>query len=1455
MPSDLPPDSPPPEAPTSVEAKAEAKQRSRLMRGVLISIGVVVLVIGLLSGTVGALFWAAGSATGTAWLLARLSVAGIGVDVIEPEGTLIGDLKAKQIIITAGGTRIVIDRPVWSHLSVSYTREPNTWGRVHVDSLTADRVTVTVTPSQTSSSKPPTLPTKLRLPMELQVDDFRVAEAWLPGLEGRPLRKVHAKLQFGADHGRQHRIDDLGLELEPMQLAGHVRIGAEAPMALDVDLRAVQSASASGSPATTSLPTWAKTLRADWQAELKAEGPLARFNTQAKLRAQGQSLDATAQVAPIEPWPLPQLDATTQGLDLSALLEKAPLTSLSGTVRIAAPDKAKPRELSAHADLSNAKPGRWDAQQLPVATLKLDARASTDRFDSIELTKFEAELSDGRAPAGTLQGSARWNAGEFDVQADLTKLQPGALDSHLAAMVLSGPIKVSGKTHPKTTSGDSVLPTFTALADLNGHLVSPSRAVQLKLDAAGTEERVELRELRASAGGARATVTGTADRQASAWQMKAKAALVDFDPRVWLPTGPGSGWQDGNHRINLNGDLALNVPDTIRLANEADKRTLVDRLAGLRGEATVKVDNSVVADVPLAGNVALRHANVADPLSTNLELDVGGNHIKLDGQLTPDAVGSKDHWSAEARAPTLARLVPLLRLVVPPGEAAALVQGLSGTLNADVEANGRWPELTSKGQASLASVRAGSWAVGQGEAHWQFSSTADAPLDVQLDIGQAAWSNKQIGNTVLSLKGSAASHDFSLRTELKAAPPVWVDSVQGRVQVAPATPIPATGSASAVAAAAAATAAAAPPPARTLLSANAHGSLSGGVLAGRSANAKEPETPWAWKGVLQQLELRTTQPGAVPMLLTKNVGVEVTGGPATRAIVSAGRADIVGAGLRWNRIDWQSGQGVQTQQLDMQAELEPLDVAPLMRRIQPNFGWGGDLQIAGKVVVHQTDKFSADIVLERTRGDLTVTEESGTRALGLSDLRVGLNAEDGVWNFTAGLAGQQLGVLGGAMVVHTSPQQAWPSADAPVQGVLEAQVANLGTWGAWVPAGWRLDGKLNVSASLGGKFNHPEYTGEVRGSGIGVRNTVEGVNLTDGEVDISLRGNTAKINKFIAHGGSGTVRLEGDANLDDTWHSRLKLVADKFQLLGRVDLRVVASGEGQVAIDGDIIKADGSFTADEGLIDFTRLSSPSLSDDVVVTGRPNDSGEPPALPNAASANKLTVDLLVNLGNNLRMRGLGIDTRLTGELRVSHPNGKWALNGTVNAVDGTFANYGQKLEISRGVITFNGAPSDMRLDIEATRPNLDVRVGVQVTGPLQNLRVRLFSEPDMTNNEKLSWLLLGRASDGLGRSDTALVQRAAFALLAGDGDGGPGAITKAFGIDDVGLRQNDVGDTKETVVSVGKQLSKRVYIAYEQNLNTSTGSFQVTYRIAQRFVMRMQSGIDRSIDLIGTWRWE
>jgi translocation and assembly module TamB len=219
-----------------------------------------------------------------------------------------------------------------------------------------------------------------------------------------------------------------------------------------------------------------------------------------------------------------------------------------------------------------------------------------------------------------------------------------------------------------------------------------------------------------------------------------------------------------------------------------------------------------------------------------------------------------------------------------------------------------------------------------------------------------------------------------------------------------------------------------------------------------------------------------------------------------------------------------------------------------------------------------------------------------------------------------------------------------------------------------------------------------------------------------------------------------------------------------------------------------------------------------------------------------------------------VRGRGLDAGLRGELHVTAPGGRLAVVGTVRAENGTYAAYGQKLTIDRGLIAFSGPIENPRLDIEATRPNLDVRVGVAVSGTAANPRVRLFSEPELSEIDKLSWLVMGRAGDGLGRADTALLQRAALALLAGEGGGPTDQITKALGLDEISVRQTD-GEVRETVIALGKQLSKRWYVGNERGLNATTGSFQLIYRIAQRLTLRAQSGDDNSFDVIWTWRWK
>jgi translocation and assembly module TamB len=1388
-------------------------------------LGVLTLIV-VPAALIAVVWWAVASASGTAWLLAQLP----RLQLVEPQGSLLGDFSARQMTVTLSDTdRIVIDQPRWQGLRVRSTADPDTWVAIRAKALSAERVAISLTPS----GEPFKLPQHLRLPFTLRIDDVRIAELRLPNPAVPPLYDLQGRVHLGQGGGKQHRVDELSLRLDPMLLQGHAQIGAEAPMALDVQLSARQDPNR----APPSLPDWAQRLRADWQAELSARGPLVRFSASAHLRAQGQELDAEGVIAPADAWPLPQLEATTRGLDLSALLAHAPATDLSGSLSIVPlssvnePPKAggaaaRGGALSARGTLSNAQAGRLQTKRLPIRRVVFDVRGQANRPDHFEVAGVEVQFATGMRDAGQVKGQGTWTAGRFALTATLSRLQPQVIDPRLPAMTLSGPIRLEGSVADASRQLGTEL---RARAELSGRLDAAAREVQVRVDTNATPERIDVKEFRASAGGAQATLTGTALRQTDAWQLKGEAVLSEFDPQPWLPGLPGSAWARGPHRLNAKGNWSLQVPDSLNSGTTGARRTRVDGLAALRGQAELRLNDSVLAGVPLSGQLRLDHPSPATPLAVTAQLDAAGNQLRLDASLAASSArAADDRWTLSARAPQLGRIAPLLTLV--PGlEGSGLLDGFSGALDADARLSGRWPELTLQGQAQSPTLRGGPLLLNNTQARWHAGTRLDAPLDLLAEVADLRWNGQRIDATRLQVQGRAREHSISLQSELRATPPAWVDALQG------------TPGASRVGTS------------HTLARVTARGALDGGLF-DAAAGAAQPD-PWSWQGVLQLIELRGSQANALPWFRTRDVALSARSGAAAGVTLGAGRAELLDAAMRWNRIAWQSGHGVQTQQIDVQAELEPLAVVPLLRRVQPDFGWSGDLQMGGRIVVHQAESFSADIVLERTRGDLRVTDEAGTTPLGLTDLRIGLNAQDGVWSFTQGLAGQQLGQAAGAVVVRTSPRLAWPEPTAPMQGVVEAQVANLGTWSAWVPPGWRLGGRLGVTASIGGQFGAPAYTGSMRGSGIAIRNLLLGVDVNSGELDINLEGETARIRTFSAKAGPGRVELSGSASFGAHPRAQLALMADRFQVLGRVDRRVVASGEAKLALDRDSGSLTGKFAVDQGLFDFSRGDAPSLGNDVVVVNRKGQDAEPPP----ASANrwrKMQLDLLVNLGENLRVRGRGIDTALKGELRITNPNGRLAMNGSVRTEDGTYAAYGQKLEVDRGVITFNGPPENPRLDIEATRPNLDVRVGVQIGGTAQNPRVRLFSSTDMTDTERLSWLLLGRGSEGLGTGDTALLQRAALALLAGEGEGVTDQITKAIGIDEVSVGQKEgAGEVRETVITLGKQLSRRWYVGYERSLTETTGTWQLIYRIAQRFTLRAQSGLDNSLDLIWSWRWD
>lgn len=1448
------------EASTTPAAEAPAPVRRRRRSWLLALAATLLLAI---AGLIGAIVWSVGSETGSRLLLSWLP----GLRVAAPTGVLAGDFAAERVELSLPrGGSLVLTQLRWQGLRFERDVAAPWSVRVAVRSLEAERGELRwVAGPPAATPSPP--PAALQLPLGVEIGSLRLGELRLVGNNNMaPVREITAGLSLAGGAGT-HRIEKLSLLWDRLALAAEARLGAAAPMPLDarLDVRSVPAPAAAASSVagaaddTLALPPWG--------ASLQARGPLQRFSLQAALRAQDQTLDASAEVTPFAPLPVSQVDARTRELNLAALSSHAPRTALTGSLlgrleppRNASADGRQSQPLQLQASFDNDAAGRWDEGRLPVRKLRAEARSDVRRPQQGELRIETLELGSTAQAAGSLQGSGRWDGQAWSLTTNLYNIAPASLHARAPAVLFGGPIAIDGTGGlplPAAPASAASAPAAATLAmdlraALNGRLLaragSPALGgpLALQVDAAYKPGQVSIRKFEASAAGARARLQGEGTRSAVAgkpgqWQLKGEAAIENFDPRPWWPEAttpapaprqPGRTADKARQatqaaaaapRLNADASFDLVVPE--RANANAKGSSTAGWLATWRGQARATLRDSQLAGVPLTGELSLTTDNAARQVLTDALIEAGGNRVALKGSLdAASPEGRGDRWTLETRAPTLATLAPLLRLVSP----AATV---SGALEAQAEVQGRWPSLTTRGDLKGNAFSGFGIAAQTLQARWTLGTSPDDDMALQAEARQIALNGQVIDLLQAQLQGSGRAHRASLRAELPPVRPTGAGNGRaGAVEAMGAQ--------------------------RLLAQAEAEGGWS----------RDEATATLGWRGRVQRLEVRPAAAAQSPWLRAEPFDLSwASGQQGQRASVSPTRVTLLDAALRVRRLEW-ARQPQQPTFLQVQGELEPLSVAPLLARLQPDFGWAGDLTVAGRMELRSSgqDGFHADAVLERTAGDLSVVEPAlqhgGVQRLGLSGMRLAFSAREGVWRFTQQLAGSNLGQLSGEQTVRTRRDATWPDAEAPIDGQLDVRVDNLSTWGAWVPAGWRLSGQLATQARVGGRFGAREYTGRLSGSRIGVRNVLAGVNVSDGELDVALQGETATIHRFSVRGGEGTARLEGGAVFGAKPRAELKLTAERFAVLSRVDRRVVASGQAQLVLQQDAIKLDGRLAADEGLIDISRGDAPNLSDDVVVVRRGETAAEVSLEPQPTRLRNTSLNVRVDLGQNFRLRGRGIDTLLRGDLTLTSPGGLLAVNGTIRTEGGTYAAYAQKLSIERGVIAFTGPIENARMDILALRPpsataiDSDVKVGVAITGTTQNPRIRLYSEPEMADTDKLSWLVLGRAPDSLGRNEAALLQQAALALLSGEGEGPTGNFLQAIGLDELSLRQQEEGNVRETVVSLGKQISQRWYVGYERSLSATTGNWQLIYRAAQRFTVRAQSGAETSIDAIWTWRW-
>ncbi|MEJ5990411.1 translocation/assembly module TamB domain-containing protein [Ramlibacter sp. PS3R-8] len=647
-------------------------------------------------------------------------------------------------------------------------------------------------------------------------------------------------------------------------------------------------------------------------------------------------------------------------------------------------------------------------------------------------------------------------------------------------------------------------------------------------------------------------------------------------------------------------------------------------------------------------------------------------------------------------------------------------------------------------------------------------------------------------------------------------------------------------------------------------------------VAGRAGGTLSPSS---WRGRVAELSVQMQDPSITPgpwqVQLQRPVDWRFAGGnfelsageAALRAPAMRSGTPAATAMLSWTQVRRERGRITTT------GKLAGLPLAWVELVGGPQLGGSalsGDMVFDAQWDAQLGDTLRVDASLARVRGDVTVLAEGMDGAAarvtaGVRDARLTVSTQGEqvvlslLWDSER--AGRAEGQLRTRLVRTAGGGWDWPE-QAPLAGRVRAQLPRIGVWSLLAPPGWRLRGSLDADITVAGTRVQPHLSGPLSADDLALRSVVDGIELRGGRLRAQLAGQKLVVQEFLLHGSEqggagGSVTATGEG----AWTPQgpvFEAQAQFSQLRAsiRSDRQLTVSGSVAARVGRGGTSVTGDLTVDRARIQVPDESPPRLGDDVVVRNAPGvapteaERKARPAEP-ARAGNTVTLRVGFDLGPDFRVSGRGLETRLTGKVQVQGVSGGVPqMTGLIQTAGGTFEAYGQRMTIERGELRFTGAADNPALDILAVRPNMTQKVGVLVSGRAQFPHIELYSDAGLSDAETLSYIVLGRSSTG-GGAETALLQRAASALLAGRSGTGKGFIAK-LGIDDLTVARDS---TSGTLVRLGKRFGENFYAAYERSLSGAMGTLFIFYDVSRRVTVRAEAGDRTGVDLIFTFAFD
>jgi len=407
----------------------------------------------------------------------------------------------------------------------------------------------------------------------------------------------------------------------------------------------------------------------------------------------------------------------------------------------------------------------------------------------------------------------------------------------------------------------------------------------------------------------------------------------------------------------------------------------------------------------------------------------------------------------------------------------------------------------------------------------------------------------------------------------------------------------------------------------------------------------------------------------------------------------------------------------------------------------------------------------------------------------------------------------------------------------PITGQFSLMGLDLAVARPFVPMVEKLSGKLNGNGRISGGLLAPQVNGSVNLVGGEVSGPELPISLEGLNVQALIAGESVQLNGGWRSGKAGQGSLKGQIDWGQALAVDLHLQGAQLPVTVEPYAELEVAPDLTISLKNDRLAIAGKVQIPRGDITVRELppSTVKVSDDTVIIGSQTEEGKPPM------AMAMDIDVVVG-EERLNFSGFGLTAKVQGQVHIGDnldTRGELWLN------DGRYRAYGQKLDVRRARLLFAGPLDQPYLDIEAIRKTDDVTAGIRLSGSAEQPTTQIFSEPAMSQEQALSYLVLGRPLSTTGEDNNMLAQAALGLGLMGSA-GVTSDIANKLGIRDFDL--DTQGSGNNTAVVASGKITEKLSLRYGVGVFEPANTIALRYLLSKKVYLEVASGVASSLDI-------